>query len=122
MSETEAWFDRLSGRHSTLSTSTDATVRFDLVADDRTEHWYLDIHQGEVDVSHAARDADCIVLAGANAFERLASTHGSIFAAVIRNDLTVLGDIRLFAMLRKLIPGPPEDHDPREDYRGDSRR
>ena len=37
------------------------TVRFDIADGERTEHWYLQIHKGEVTVSHDDAAADCVL-------------------------------------------------------------
>ncbi|WP_026321946.1 SCP2 sterol-binding domain-containing protein [Salinispora fenicalii] len=103
-----------SGRHPDLPETTSGTVRLDLREDGRTEHWHLTIADQQVRVDQRGGDADLVLRADRAVFDRIASGALHPAAALGRNDLTVHGDIRLFMMLRRLFPGPPDARHPRE--------
>lgn len=103
-----------SGRHPDLPETTAGTVRLDAREDGRTEHWYLTIAHQRIRVKRCADEADLVLRADRDVFDRIATGQLHPGAALGRNDLTVRGDIRLFMMLRRLFPGPPGARHPRE--------
>lgn len=50
-------------------------------------------------------------------FDLLAAGRMHPATALMRNDLTVRGGFRLFMLLRRLFPGPPDARHPREAAR-----
>ncbi|MFC3501645.1 SCP2 sterol-binding domain-containing protein [Micromonospora krabiensis] len=101
------------GRRLDLPEATAGTVRLDAREDGHTEHWYLTIADQHVDVGRSSDDADLVVRADRAVFDDLAAGQLHVSAALLRNDLTVQGDIRLLMMLRRIFPGPPDARDPR---------
>ncbi|MDM4718269.1 SCP2 sterol-binding domain-containing protein [Micromonospora sp. WMMA1363] len=101
-------------RHPELPETTAGTVRLDSRGGGRTEHWYLTIADQRVTVTRRADDADLVVRADRAVFDQIAAGVLHPAAALGRNELTVRGDIRLFMTLRRLFPGPPGAHHPRE--------
>ncbi|SCF28894.1 SCP-2 sterol transfer family protein [Micromonospora viridifaciens] len=107
----------VAGRHPELPEGTAGTVRLDLRDGASTEHWYLTIDHQDVRVTRSSEDADTVVHADREVFDRLAHGNPRLLSALLRNDLTVQGDMRLLMTLRRLFPGPPGARDPREAAR-----
>ncbi|MEU5564263.1 SCP2 sterol-binding domain-containing protein [Micromonospora musae] len=93
------------------------TLRLDAYQDGWTEHWYLTVVDQRIEVSRSADDADLVVRAHRSVFDRLAAGELRASAAMLRNDLTVQGDMRLFVVLRRVFPGPGDARHPREAAR-----
>lgn len=105
---------RVAGRHPDLPETTCGTLRLDLQDGGSTEHWYLTIEHQDVRVTRSAADADLVMRADREVFDRFAEGCQHPVAVLLRNDLTVQGDLRLLMMLRRLFPGPVGAHHPRE--------
>ncbi|MFG2057225.1 SCP2 sterol-binding domain-containing protein [Micromonospora sp. NPDC048930] len=106
MSAAEYLADRVAGRHADLPENTAGSLRLDLRDGARTEHWYLLIEQQEVRVLRSSADAELVVRADREVFDRIAAGRLHPAAALLRNDLTVQGNLRLLLALRRLFPGP----------------
>lgn len=114
MSATEEFFKQLQGPQSMLSDRVDATMRIDVdVGGAHTQHWYLEMKRGEVRTTRDNRDADCVLRGTREVFDRITSGESGLVAALVRNDLVISGEVRLFTVLRKLVPSPPGATDPR---------
>ncbi|SCG76746.1 SCP2 sterol-binding domain-containing protein [Micromonospora inositola] len=105
---------RVAGRHPELPETTAGTLRLDLHDGGQTEHWYVIIDHQNVEVVRSADEAELIVRADRGVFDRLVAGQLHLAAALLRNDLTVQGNLRLFMTLRRLFPGPPGARQPRE--------
>lgn len=110
------------GRRPDLPDAVGGTVRLDAREDGYTEHWYLTVADQYVHVSRSSDDAELVVRADREVFDRLASGRLHPATALIRNDVTAQGDLRLFVLLRRIFPGPPGARHPREVATGRSRR
>lgn len=109
------YLDReVAGRHPDLPETTAGTLRLDLGDGARTEHWYLTIDHQEVRVARLIDEADLVVRADREVFDRIAAGRLNPAAALLRNDLTAQGDLRLLLALRRIFPGPPDARHPRE--------
>jgi hypothetical protein len=107
------FFDRVGRtRPNYLPRKFDGTMRFDLRHGERTEHWYLTICDGDVEVSREHSTADSVLRTDKELFDRLVTGHRGVKAALLRGALTVEGDIQLLTVFRDLLPGPPGAHDP----------
>jgi hypothetical protein len=118
------FLERLSPRRRPeLPETTAGTLRLDLHDEGCTEHWYLTLHDQCLDVTRSADDADLVVRADREVFDRLATGRTHVVAALMRNELTVRGDLRLLLALRRIFPGPPDARHPRDvARRGAARR
>ncbi|MEU4368079.1 SCP2 sterol-binding domain-containing protein [Micromonospora chersina] len=116
------YLDReVAGRHPDLPETTAGTLRLDLRDGPRTEHWHLIIDHQEVRVARLADEADLVVRADREVFDRIVAGRLQPAAALLRNDLTAQGDLRLLLSLRRIFPGPPGARHPREVARAGSR-
>jgi hypothetical protein len=112
---TVRFFDNIAARgEHLLPEKYDGTIRFDLSEHERTDHWLITIHRGDVSVSRRIAEADCVVHAGHAVFDRLAAGEENWAPPIFRGALVVEGDIRLLAAFRRLLPGSPGAHHPRD--------
>ncbi|MEU1808881.1 SCP2 sterol-binding domain-containing protein [Micromonospora sp. WMMD1076] len=102
------------GRHPELPETTSGTIRLDLRDEGCTEHWYLTIDRQDVRVDRVAEEADLVVGASREVFDRMAAGRLHPAAALLRNDLAARGELKLLMTLRRIFPGPPDARDPRD--------
>ena len=104
---TAEFFDGLSRRaREPLLGKLRATVRFDIVDGNRTDHWMLGLDDGDLDVSRSDGEADCVIQADKAAFDKVASGRTNAMAAYLRGALTLEGEPRLLVRLVRLFPDP----------------
>ncbi|GAB3957399.1 SCP2 sterol-binding domain-containing protein [Micromonospora vulcania] len=109
------YLDRLGGgRRTDLPETTSGSMRLDAHHDGWTEHWYLTIADQHVQVTRSSDDAELVVRADREVFDRLASGQTHLAEALLRNELTVQGNMRLLMLLRRIFPGPAGARHPRE--------
>jgi putative sterol carrier protein len=115
MSDPTATFFGEVGRrgHERLLEGVTGTIRFDLESDHRTDHWYLAISHGDVQVLREERPADAVVRADRLLFDRVASGEASPYTAWVRNELSIEGDLVLARLFQRILPGPPGARHPR---------
>lgn len=89
------------------------TIRFDLEHDQGIDHWFVSIIDGDIRVSREEREADTIARTTRALFDQFATGDKHIFAAFVRNEITLVGDVRLGRLFERVLPGPPGAHHPR---------
>ncbi len=105
---TTKFFEELGSRgHEPLLGKVTGSVRFDVVAGKRTEHWMVDIEKGDIRVSRGRSAADSVLRADRASFERIVSGEQNCMAAALRGELAVQGDPRLLVLVQRLFPRPP---------------
>ena len=102
---TRDFFKRLAEQHQPLLERMSGSVRFDIADGERTEHWFLQIHKGDVDVSHKDSEADCVMIADIDTFDAILTGKMNAMAAVLRGALQIEGKAILLAALQRLFPG-----------------
>ncbi|MGR6322386.1 SCP2 sterol-binding domain-containing protein [Micromonospora soli] len=90
------------------------TLQVDLTEGNRTEHWYVRLAPGSVQVTRERCPADATFTVSAKLFEELADGREAGVAAVFRNEATFSGNVLLFLLFRRFFPDPPGTRDPRE--------
>lgn len=104
---TTGFFAGLSTRaYEPLLDDTNASVRFDVVDGDDTDHWLLRITAGALEVEHANGEADCVITSQRAAFDRLATGGMNPMAALLRGAIVAAGDPRLVVRVQRLFPAP----------------
>ncbi|MFF5175073.1 SCP2 sterol-binding domain-containing protein [Micromonospora sp. NPDC000089] len=115
---TTRFFEDLDRRgYEPLLDKTSGTLRFDLHEGAQTTHWLLQIDRGRLHVSQEDREADTVVGTSPALFEDLAAGREHGLAALLRGDMTVMGDARLVVQVERVFPGSPDDQGPRRYYR-----
>jgi putative sterol carrier protein len=111
---TAAFFDALAQRgNEPLLRMARGTVRFDIVSGGATEHRYVTIDRGDIDVSKKRTSADGVIRVERAVFDRLASGEMNPIAAVLRGEFVVEGDWRILVLVQRLMPGSEEARGPR---------
>jgi hypothetical protein len=90
------------------------TVRFELEEGDKLHTWLLVYSAGNVSAAQSDRPGECTVRTDREFFDRIATGEANPFAALLRNRVTVEGDLLLYNHLLHLVPGPPGAHEPRD--------
>jgi putative sterol carrier protein len=93
--------------HERLLEKESGSLRFELSEGKAVERWRVDVHKGDVSVSHKAGAADCVLRTPKPLFDKLASGRENAMAAVLRGALIVEGNIDLLMAFQRILPGPP---------------
>ena len=110
---TTQFFDELAERgHEPLLERATGTLRFDLAARRKTDHWLVSILKGDIAVSRESAPADCVVRMDEHLFDGIASGEENAMAALLRGAIGVEGDIELLMLFDRVFPGPPGAHGP----------
>jgi putative sterol carrier protein len=99
--------------HEPLLEKATGTVRFDLKEGKKTDRWLVTVVKGDFAVSRQNLRADCIVTADKALFDDIASGRTNAMAALLRGAMRVEGDVQLFVLFQRLLPGPPRSRRPR---------
>jgi predicted lipid carrier protein YhbT len=112
---TVRFFNDLAARGERMLPETyNGTLRFDLADRESTDHWYVSMHHGNVTVSREIAMADCVIHANRELFDRMATGEEKWGPLLFRGAYIVEGEVRLLTMFRRLLPGPPGAHHPRD--------
>ena len=85
------------------------SMRFDIASGRRTRRWLVGVDKGALSVTEAGgAAATCVVRADKAVFDKIAAGRLNAVAAVLRGDMTVVGDWRLLVRLQRLFPSPPK--------------
>ena len=103
-----AFFARLHGsdQRARLGRLT-GTYRFDVPGPSGTDHWYVVADTGSLQVSRRRDRADAVLTADRRVFEPMVAGTLRPWPALMRNAMTVEGDLHLLIMFLRLLPGPP---------------
>ncbi|MEV4811574.1 SCP2 sterol-binding domain-containing protein [Micromonospora avicenniae] len=95
---------------------TAGTMRVDLQEGPHTMHWFLRIDHGRISVSRENQEADTVIGTSPGLFEDIAAGREHGIAAILRGDMTVAGDPRLFVQMERTFPGNPDARGPRRKF------
>lgn len=111
---TERFFEALPARApAVLREPVDGTVQINLISDDHTDHWFVEMRTGAARVSREQRQADATLYSSASLFDRLVTGEAQGIAAMLRNETTLIGNVLLFLFFRRFFPEPPGTRHPR---------
>jgi putative sterol carrier protein len=117
---TEEFFDKLSRRgHEPLVDKITGTLRFDITDGGQTDHWLVEIDNGDIQVFHRNGQADCVIRGDRALQDDIASGRVNPMAAMLRGALWVDGDRELWILARRFLPGPPSSRDRQPLARGE---
>jgi hypothetical protein len=112
-------------RHEPLLERVSTVVRFDLGDGQQRDLWTLVVRRGDLAVAHGESDPaqrpdmhdtdrpECVISTSRAIFERIAGGRTKPMTAWLRNEVVVEGRLSPLIMLERLLPGPPDAHDPR---------
>lgn len=109
LSRTEDFFAELGRRgHEPLLAKASGRMRFEITQGPRTERWCVAISRGDIAVTTEDVEADTVVRADRELFDRFASGQENMMAAILRGELLVEGDLPLAVLFQRLLPGPQD--------------
>ena len=82
------------------------TIRFDLRDGKAVESWFLALDKGDVKVSHRKAKADCVAAMDKELCDALVTGKTNGFAAALRGDIELDGEVALLLEFQRLFPGP----------------
>jgi putative sterol carrier protein len=82
------------------------TLRFDLSGPRGVDHWYVQLHDGDVEVSQRNAKADAVISADKFLFDGIVTGRVNAMTAVLRNVVRPEGDLGLVMCFQRLFPGP----------------
>jgi putative sterol carrier protein len=93
--------------HEPMLRRVSATVRWDILDGDRTEHRLVRIHHGDVRVAVSDEPADCVITAERAVCDDVVSGRSSALAALLRGAAAIDGDFELMVLAQRLFPRTP---------------
>ena len=99
-----------------LLAKTSGSLRFDLNEGAQSTHWLVQIDRGKLAVSQEDREADTVVGTDPRFFGDLVTGEENAIAALLRGEMTVVGDLRLVLQVERLFPGPADTRGPRTAF------
>ena len=102
---TSEFFDELGRRgHEPMLKRLSATLRWDDVDGDRTEHRLVRIDRGDLHVTRSEEPADCVIIAERAVCNDVIRGRTSALAALLRRAAAVEGDPELMVLAQRLFP------------------
>jgi len=102
---TNEFFDELDRRgHEPMLKRLSATLRWDIVDRDRTEHRLVRIVHGDIRVTVSDEPADCVIIAERAVCNDVITGRTSALAALLRGAAAVEGDRDLMVLAQRLFP------------------
>ena len=92
--------------HDPLLRKVHETLRFDLASGKKTDRWLVRIENGDVTVAHKGGEADTVIRADREVFDRMARGKANPVASVLRGDVVWEGAWRNLVAVQRLFPGP----------------
>jgi predicted lipid carrier protein YhbT len=105
---TAAFFAAIALRgHEPMLAKTSGTVRVDVISGGQADHWLVSINKGDLAVSNDHAEADCVIRADKEVFDRIASGEANAMATFMRGAMELEGDAELLWLFSRLFPAPP---------------
>jgi SCP-2 sterol transfer family len=93
--------------HLTTFDGESATLRFDVVDDERVGRWHVTVMNGDVTVTRRNSPAAVVVRVQRHDFEAMVTGRMNAQAALLRGLMTFEGDIADLMVFQRCLPGPP---------------
>lgn len=112
---TEEFFAELNSRgHEPMLRKATGSLRFDLVDGTKESHWLVAVKKGDVSVSQAKAEADCVITTDRPLFNAIVRGERNAMAAILRGEIGVQGDPELLVLFQRVFAGPAESIQRRE--------
>jgi putative sterol carrier protein len=90
-------------------------LRFDLTDGTNEATWLVTMKKGEVSVSRAKGDADCVITTDRPLFDAIVRGEKNAMAAVLRGEINIEGDPELLVLFQRVFAGPADSVKRREE-------
>ena len=105
---TEAFLEDIASRgHEPLLRNTVGCLRIDLTEDGTTDHFFITVEEGVVEISERRTRADAVLHCVRALFNQIVEGKVNPLTAILRGELHVEGDLELPTAISRLFPGPP---------------
>jgi hypothetical protein len=105
----DEFFEHLSRRgHEPMLHRLRATLRWDILDGDRTQHRLVKIDHGDLQVAEGDEPADCVIIAERAVCDDVVSGRTSALAALLRGAAAVEGNFEHMVLAQRLFPRPEE--------------
>jgi hypothetical protein len=92
----------------------EGTVRFELKDGDQTDYWIVTAEDGELRVSKETQeDVDAVITTDANLFDHAVRGEVNAISAMLGGLICIRGDLPLFLLIERFLPGPRNAQGPR---------
>ncbi|MEV4196731.1 hypothetical protein [Micromonospora globbae] len=91
----------------------EGTLRIDLVGGGDVERWWVTVGSRGVEVGRRQRPAQAVLTLRPVLFDRFVAGQTPVVAALLRNEATFAGDVRLILTFQRFFPAPSGTEDPR---------
>ena len=88
------------------------TIMLELTSRGADDHWLVTLDDGRVEVVNRPGPADVVVRMRRELFASAALGRSNLWTAILRNDVSVEGDLHLLVVFQRLLPGPPNGTEP----------
>src|SRR3954468_6937068 len=106
---TTEFFDELGRRgHEPMLRKATGVLSFNLDDGASTAHWSVVIKKGDVSVSRAHDEADCVLTTDRPLFNAIVRGEKNAMAAILRGEVGIEGDPELLVLFQGVFPGPAE--------------
>jgi putative sterol carrier protein len=113
---TGAFFTELGRRaHQPMLRKATGKLRFDLTDGTSQATWLVTMKKGEVSVSRAKGDADCVVTTNRPLFDAIVRGEKNAMAAVLRGEIKIEGQPELLVLFQRVFAGPADSVRRREE-------
>jgi putative sterol carrier protein len=89
-------------------------VRFEVTEDECLRQWTVVVDNGDIEVTRGESDADAVVRADRELFDRVVRGEENLVSAAFRGEVTWTGSLDLIAQAGWLLPGPAGQTGPRK--------
>lgn len=105
--------------HQPLVAQVSGTIMLELTDSRPDDHWLIRMDRGNITVANRPGSADVVVRMSKALFTSAVLGRSNLWTAVMRNDVSVEGDLHLLMIFQRLMPGPPNGANPSTDADGD---
>ena len=120
---TRDFFEDLTRRgHEPLLEQATGRIAVELAGPRQTQHWLVEVDEGDVAVSHEHGDTDCTIRTSEQLFDGMVRGEVDPMAGLLRGAIEVEGDPELLVLFQRVFPGPPADWSPGQSLTGGQRR
>ena len=114
-SPTKSFFDALPQMgHVSYLEHQSGRVRFEVTEDECLRQWTVSVNNGDIEVVPGESDADAVIRADSDLFDRVVRGEENLVAAAFRGEVTWTGSLDLIAQTGWLLPGPHGQTGPRK--------
>jgi len=107
-SESARFLDGLSGRTYPFLRNAKATLRIDLEDHKEKQSWSLDIMNGTITTTRGQSQADAVLGATTELFDRIVTGRANAMTAALRGELVISGNTQLLVAFKCLLPAATE--------------